>query len=59
MNTSIIVIIIGENMEAWGSLSEICRTKGFSYNYLKRKSFPFTYKSIEFWKLPFRKENGI
>lgn len=54
---NIIILTDGTNQEAWGSLTEICRTHGFSYNYLKSKKMPFVYKGVHFNKVPFRKQN--
>lgn len=45
------------NQEAWGSLTEICRQHGYSYNYLKSKKMPFEYKTLKFNKVPFRALN--
>lgn len=59
MNQNIIILTNGESCEAWGSLVELCRIHGFSYNYLKAKKFPFEYKGIQFNKVPFRSVNGI
>lgn len=59
MNERIIILTDGESYEAWGSLTELCRTHGFSYNYLKRLKFPFTYKKLKFIRVPFRAQNGI
>ncbi len=58
MHRDSIIILINKDldlMEAWGSLTEICKMhKEFSYNYLKKKKFPFEYKEWEFKKVPFR-----
>lgn len=32
MNENIIILTNGESYEAWGSLVELCKIKGFSYN---------------------------
>lgn len=58
MNENIIILTNGESYEAWGSLVEICKEKGFSYNYLKRKKYPFKYKGVDFIRVPFRCSNG-
>jgi len=58
MNENIIILTNGDSHEAWGSLVELCKVKGFSYNYLKRFKFPFEYKSLKFDRVPFRSENG-
>jgi len=54
---NIIIVTDGTEHEAWGSLTEICRTHNFSYNYLKSKKMPFKYKGLEFKKVPFRAKN--
>lgn len=59
MNQNIIILSSGDLTEAWGSLVELCKVKGYSYNYLKSKSYPFIYKGVNFDRVPFRKENGI
>ena len=57
---NIIIITDGKSYEAWGSLVELCQVKKeFSYEYLKKKKYPFVYKGIEFIRVPFRSENGI
>jgi hypothetical protein len=57
MNENIIILTNGECYEAWGSLVELCRVKGFSHNYLKRLKFPFEYKGLKFIRVPFRASN--
>lgn len=54
-----IIIFDGESYESWGSLTEICEKHGLSYNYLKRKKFPFEYRGVQFIKPPFRALNGV
>ena len=60
-----IIIIITESIpgcevdckkpfETWGSLTEACRVHGWSYNYLKRMKFPFTYRGLTFIKTDHR-----
>jgi hypothetical protein len=58
MNENIIILTNGESYEAWGSLVELCKVKGFSHNYLKRLKFPFEYKGLKFIRVPFRASNG-
>ena len=58
MNENIIILTNGESYEAWGSLVELCKVKGFSHNYLKRLKFPFEYKWLKFIRVPFRAQNG-
>lgn len=59
MTRANIIILTDENQEqeAWGSLTEICKTHGLSYNYLKSKKMPFEYKGLKFNKVPFRTNN--
>jgi len=59
MNENIIILTYGESYEAWGSLVELCKVKGFSHNYLKRLKFPFEYKGLNFILVPFRASNGL
>ena len=33
--------------------------KGFSWNYLKSKKYPFEYKGLRFIRVPFRWSNGL
>lgn len=54
MNKNIIILSFDDKKECWGSIAEICRVKGWSYNYLKRLKFPFTYRGINFEKVKFR-----
>jgi hypothetical protein len=56
---NIIILTDKESHEAWGSLTELCKAHGFSYNYLKRLDFPFQYKGLDFIKVPFRALNGV
>ena len=56
---NIIILTDKESYECWGSLSELCEKHNFSYNYLKRLKFPFTYRKLEFIKVPFRQLNGV
>jgi hypothetical protein len=58
MNENIIILTNLKDFECWGSLVELCKVKGFSYNYLKRKKFPFEYKGLKFIRVPFRASNG-
>lgn len=59
MNKEIILLTRGKHKEVWGSLAEICRVKGFYYQTLVVKKFPFEYRGIKFARLPFREENGV
>ena len=59
MNENIIILHQNNDYEAHGSLKSICRSKKFSYSYLKNKKFPFIYKGITFIKVPFNQYNGI
>lgn len=58
MNENIIILTNLKDFECWGSLVELCKVNGFSYNYLKRKKFPFEYKGLKFIRVPFRSSNG-
>jgi hypothetical protein len=57
---SVIIVKKGEDLEAWGSLTELCdnhKENKFSYNYLKGLKFPFDYKGFSFRKVPYRKRS--
>ena len=58
MNENIIILTNGESHEAWGSLVELCKVKGFSHNYLKRLKYPFMYKGLKFIPGTFPYANG-
>lgn len=58
MYKNVIILTNKESHEAWGSLVELCKVKGFSYNYLKKKKYPFEYKGLNFIRVPFRASNG-
>lgn len=53
----IIILTDGAEQEAWGSLTEICRRHGWSYNYLKSKKMPFDYRGVHFNRVEFRALN--
>ena len=55
----VITLTKGSQIEVWGSLTEICRIKGYSYYYLRNKKYPFEYRGVKFDKIEYRKENGI
>lgn len=49
MGKRVIILSRGDEVDAYGSLTEICRkNKDFSYHYLKSKKYPFSYKGWEF-----------
>ena len=51
---SIIVLINGEQVEAWGSLTECCKAHGFPYHSLKSNKYPFEHEGWHFKKVSFR-----
>jgi hypothetical protein len=53
---NVILIEKEDAREVYGSLSEICDLKGYVYNTLVRKKFPFDHDGWKFSKIPFRKE---
>ena len=53
----IVISHLDGRVEAWGSLLEICRKKGFSYHTLKTKSFPFEHEDWRFSKVSYREES--
>jgi len=48
---NLILLKQGGQVEVWGSLTKLCRGHNFSYNFLKKKSFPFEYKGLKFEKV--------
>lgn len=57
---NIIVLLNGDIVEAWGSLTEICtHHPEFSYHYLKRQKYPFSYKGWRFEKVKFRQRHPL
>lgn len=60
MNQKNVVVLTNGNIyEVWGSLKQLCTIHKFSYNYLKRKRFPFRYKELDFIKVPYRFNMGL
>lgn len=54
---NIIILTKGDQVETWGSLTDLCDNhESFSYHYLKKKKFPFYYKGFRFERVPFRKK---
>ena len=51
---SIIALINGEQVEAWGSLKEACEKHGWKYNTISRKKLPTEYKEWHIHRVPFR-----
>jgi hypothetical protein len=44
----------GETVEAWGSLTAICKNhKTFQYHTIKKIAFPFIHKGYEFIKVKY------
>ena len=53
-----IIIKSGDQYEGWQSVKEMCKNHPeFSYNYMKRLKFPFTYKGYDFIRVPWREKN--
>jgi hypothetical protein len=53
---NVIVLINEENskkIECWGSLKKVCDEYRYSYNWLKTKKMPFSYKGWCFYRIPF------
>jgi len=51
---SIIVLISGDQVEAWGSLKEACEKHGWSYNTISRKKLPTEWKGWIIHRRTFR-----
>jgi len=56
---NVIVMVRHNQMECWGSLSEICRIHGFPYHTLKKQNFPFERSGWVINKVPFRERSNI
>ena len=55
MNQNVIVLIKGDKVETWGSLTEVCdQYPSLPYHYLKKMKFPIRYKDVVMIKTPFR-----
>lgn len=53
-----IIIKRGDQYEGWQSIKEMCKAHPeFSYHYMKRLKFPFTYKGYDFIRVPWREKN--
>lgn len=50
---SIIVLISGSQLEAWGSLKKACKNHKWSVHTLYRKKLPLYYKGWYISKVPF------
>lgn len=50
----IIVLTKGDQVETWGSLTELCSAHGFPYHSLKDKRFPFSFGEYRFYKTEYR-----
>lgn len=48
------VLIKGDQVEAWGSLKELCDSHNLPYHSLKAKRFPFEYQGFKFYKPEYR-----
>ena len=59
---SIIVLINGEQVEAWGNLKEACEKHGWSYSTIVQKELPTEKEGWQIHRCPFRalyvKEGG-
>ncbi len=53
----IIVLVRGQEVQAWSTLTECCKAnEHFSYGYIKTLKFPFTYKGYEFYKVRYNQK---
>lgn len=48
MSKNVIILTKNDTIEAYTSLVGVCQLYEWSYNYLKKKKFPFQYKD---WKI--------
>jgi hypothetical protein len=51
---SIIVLINGEQVEAWGSVKEACNMHEWSYSTIIQKKLPTEWKGWRIHRCPFR-----
>jgi len=51
---SIIVLINGEQVEAWGSVKEACKMHGWSYSTIVQKKLPTEKNGWKIYRCPFR-----
>jgi hypothetical protein len=56
---NVIILKQGPKVEAWKTLTLICKTKKISHNYLKKQTFPFKYRGVEFIKYELNKSDDI
>ena len=56
---NVIVMIRQQQMECWGSVSEMCRIHGFNYHTLIKRKFPFEQSGWIINKVPFREKSNI
>ena len=55
--SNIIVLQKGDEIEVWGSITEICDIHSdISYHSVYNKKFPFEYKGYSFKKIPYRQQ---
>ena len=52
-NKTVILLHAADNYECFSTLTALCRDKGWSYNYLKKKKPPFLYRGNKIMRLPY------
>jgi ribosomal protein L7Ae-like RNA K-turn-binding protein len=52
-NKTIVLLHSDDTYECYATLTALCRAKGWSYNYLKKKKLPFVYRGIKVLRLPY------
>lgn len=52
-NKTIILVQVDDTFECYATLTAMCRTKGWSHSYLKRKKPPFIYRGNKIMRLPY------
>lgn len=52
-NKTIILYHSNDTYECYTTLTALCRAKNWSYNYLKKKKLPFTYRDSKVIRLPY------
>lgn len=52
-NKTIVLLHSDDTYECYATLTALCRAKGWSYNYLKKKKLPLTYRGCKLTRLPY------
>lgn len=55
---SILVVIHGDDVEAWGNLRKLCDAHGFKYWTLSKKQFPIIHDGVTIHKVPYNEKDN-